>query len=73
MERKLADGSSPRPPAQVLVVDDDRGICDCVEMLLDRAGHASVMTHLGDDGLAQLKSREFDPRLRRTTAITFRG
>ena len=60
MERKLADGSSPRPPAQVLVVDDDRGICDCVEMLLDRAGHASVMTHLGDDGLAQLKSREFD-------------
>ena len=60
MERHLADASMPRPVAQVLVVDDDRGICECVEMLLERAGHASVITHLGVDGLARLASREFD-------------
>ncbi len=60
MQRKPADSPLPRPAAQVLVVDDDRGICQCVEMLLDRAGHASVITHLGVDALAQLKRREFD-------------
>ena len=60
MDRKAADGALLRAPAQVLVIDDDRGICECVEMLLDRAGHASVITHRGDEGLAQLKTREFD-------------
>ena len=59
-DRKAADGALLRAAAQVLVIDDDRGICECVEMLLDRAGHASVITHLGDEGLAQLKTREFD-------------
>ena len=59
-DRKAADGVLSRAAAQVLVIDDDRGICECVEMLLDRAGHASVITHLGDEGLAQLKTREFD-------------
>ena len=60
IDRKAADGTSLRPAAQVLVVDDDRGICECVEMLLERAGHASVITHLGEEGRAQLRTREFD-------------
>ena len=60
IDRKATDGAWVRPAAQVLVVDDDRGICECVEMLLERAGHASVITHLGEEALAQLKMREFD-------------
>ena len=60
IERKPADGASLRAAAQILVIDDDRGICECIEMLLERAGHASVITHLGEDGRAQLKAREFD-------------
>ena len=59
-DRKPADGASLLRAAQILVIDDDRGICECVEMLLDRAGHASVITHLGEAGLAQLETREFD-------------
>ncbi len=60
IDRKSADSALLRAAAQVLVIDDDRGICECVEMLLDRAGHASVITHLGNEGLTQLKTREFD-------------
>ena len=60
MERKSADSTPLRPAQQILVVDDDRGIGDCVEMLLERAGHASVVTRLGRDGLAQIERREFD-------------
>ena len=60
IERKPADGASLRPPAQILVIDDDRGICECIEMLLRRSGHASVIAHLGEDGRARLKAREFD-------------
>ena len=54
------------PPAdaktleQVLVIDDDRGICECVEMLLGRAGHPCVVVHRGAQGLAALEAREFD-------------
>ena len=60
IEHRFADGTRPRPAGQILVVDDDAGICDCVEMLLERAGHAGVITRLGRDGLAKLESREFD-------------
>lgn len=60
IERKPADGASLRPPAQILVIDDDRGICECIEMLLERSGHASVIAHVGEDGRARLKAREFD-------------
>ncbi len=45
---------------QVLVIDDDRGICECVELLLERAGYVCVVTHVGHDGIAALESREFD-------------
>ena len=60
IEHRFADGTRPRPAGQILVVDDDPGICDCVEMLLERAGHASAIARLGRDGLAKLESREFD-------------
>ena len=58
--RKPAEITNCQVLEQVLVVDDDRGICECVEMLLARAGYACVVTHLGRDGLAALDSREFD-------------
>ena len=60
MERKSAHGPPLQAAEHILVVDDDRGIGDCVEMLLERAGHVSVITHTGRDGLAQIESREFD-------------
>ena len=60
MERRPADAAPQRPVAQVLVIDDDRGIGECIEMLLDRAGHASAITRTGRDGLAQLNRREFE-------------
>ena len=60
IEHRFADSTRPRPAGQILVVDDDPGICDCVEMLLERAGHASAITRSGRDGLAKLESREFD-------------
>ena len=44
----------------VLVVDDDYGVGDCVEMLLSRAGYSCVVTRCGRDGVAQLQAREFD-------------
>ena len=60
MDRRLADSTPQRPAQQVLVIDDDQGIGDCVEMLLERAGHASVITRAGRDGLTQIERREFD-------------
>ncbi len=60
MERKPIDCASRRAAQQILVIDDDRGIGECVEMLLERAGHASVIARGGRDGLAQLERREFD-------------
>lgn len=58
--RREAPAEARRPSEQVLVIDDDHGIGDCVEMLLQRAGYACVITRTGGEGLAQLRSREFD-------------
>ncbi len=59
-DRKALDNAPSHHAAQILVVDDDRGICDCVEILLEQAGHASVISRVGRDGLAQIERREFD-------------
>jgi DNA-binding NtrC family response regulator len=48
------------PAEQILVIDDDHGIGDCVEMLLLRAGYRCVIARCGKDGLAHLAVRGFD-------------
>ncbi len=60
MDRKPIDTEDRRPAEQILVIDDNCGIGDCIEMLLQRAGHDCVIARNGQDGLAQLRSREFD-------------
>lgn len=60
MERKATDTESRSSSERILVIDDDYGIGDCIEMLLTRAGYTCVVMRLGQDGLAQLKQREFD-------------
>jgi DNA-binding NtrC family response regulator len=57
---KAAAASSGQRRARVLVIDDDRGIGDCIEIILQRAGHDSVITRLGADGLAAIGGAEFD-------------
>lgn len=58
--RKPVDSAPQTPSEQVLVIDDDHGIGDCIEILLQRVGYGCVVTRNGRDGLANLKSREFD-------------
>ena len=45
---------------QILVVDDDYNVGDCVEMLLQRSGHECVVARTGAQGLEKIKTREFD-------------
>jgi DNA-binding NtrC family response regulator len=49
-----------RPSERVLVIDDDHGIGDCVELLLQRAGHDCVIARRGLEGLGHLKAGGFD-------------
>ncbi|MBC7481859.1 MAG: sigma-54-dependent Fis family transcriptional regulator [Rhizobacter sp.] len=49
-----------RPNERVLVIDDDMGIGDCVELLLQRAGHECVVARRGQSGLDHLKAGGFD-------------
>ena len=58
-ERKSVACPGLRPDERILVVDDDVGIGDCVELLLQRAGYTCVVTRNGTDGLAQLGSGRF--------------
>lgn len=53
----LCEGRHPRE--RVLVIDDDHGIGDCVELLLQRAGHPCVVARLGGEGLEHLASGGF--------------
>ena len=59
-DRNTPDSGPGQRPEQILVVDDDWGIGDCIEILLGRAGYECVITRDGSAGLAQLKLREFD-------------
>lgn len=49
-----------RSMEQILVVDDDYNVGDCVEMLLQRHGHDCVVARTGNQGLEQINTREFD-------------
>ncbi len=57
IERKVAAAGAAQ---RILVVDDDIGIGDCVEMLVSGAGHSCVLMRNGRDALAQISSHEFD-------------
>jgi len=58
-----ASASTPakvRRGERILVVDDDRGVGDCIEILLRRAGYECVVAARGRDGLAAMAGPEFD-------------
>jgi len=44
---------------RILVVDDDHGVGDCVEMLLRRSGHDCCVVRTGTHGLEQIETGEF--------------
>lgn len=48
-----------RSAERILVVDDDHGVGDCVEMLLQRSGHHCVVARTGSQGLQQIETGEF--------------
>ena len=57
---KPASRDAPAPIETVLVVDDDLGICECVQWILESKGYTSIVVNTGTAGLAQLRSRSFD-------------
>ena len=57
---KSSDEPHGRMLERVLVIDDDRGICECVELLLGQRGYDCTVAHCGNDGLAALARQEFD-------------
>ena len=58
--RNTPDSGPGRRPEQILVVDDDWGIGECVKILLERAGYECVIARQGSEGMAQLMRHEFD-------------
>lgn len=44
----------------VLVLDDDLGICECVQWILERKGYECIVTNTGAAALLQLRKRNFD-------------
>jgi two-component system, NtrC family, response regulator len=46
--------------AKVLIIDDDKMICDWIASVVTRLGHHPVSTHLLRDGLKKIKSEAFD-------------
>jgi DNA-binding NtrC family response regulator len=45
---------------RILVIDDDLGICECVQWLLQQKGYESIVANTGTEGLAKLSIGEFD-------------
>lgn len=45
---------------RVLVIDDDVGICEVVNMILQQKGYECVVTNTGTAGLTELQNRDFD-------------
>ena len=44
----------------ILVVDDDRAICDLAGVILERAGYRVLTSHCGEDALALCERRQVD-------------
>jgi len=45
---------------RILVIDDDIGICECVQWILQQGGYECIVTNTGGEGLAKLSDGEFD-------------
>lgn len=50
----------PMSTVRILVVDDDVGICECVEWIFQRKGYECVVANTGAAGVAKLRSGDFD-------------
>ena len=48
------------PMATVLIIDDDKLICDWIANVITRLGHRPVSTHLLREGLRKVQSEPFD-------------
>src|SRR3954471_15110946 len=46
--------------ADILVVDDDAGVAECVQAILKQAGHKPVLCDNAEEGLVRLHSDAFD-------------
>lgn len=45
---------------QLLLIEDDKTLCEFLEQLLRADGHSVIATHTGPDGLAALRESDFD-------------
>ena len=52
--------TSGNPTAAVLIIDDDKVICDWITNVVTQLGHRAVSAHLLRDGLKRLQSEPFD-------------
>ena len=46
--------------ARILIIDDDRQVCETLQSLISRLGHECFAAHALKDGLVQLGRLEFD-------------
>lgn|SRR5689334_3821926 len=44
----------------ILIVDDEPLVCQCLEMFLESDGHETDAAHSGHEALTKLESRQFD-------------
>ena len=52
--------TSGNPTAAVLIIDDDKVICDWITNVVTQLGHRAVSAHLLREGLKKLQSEPFD-------------
>ncbi len=57
---KLAQPAAARSMERILVIDDDLGICECVQLLLEARGFECVLTNTVAQGVARLLREQFD-------------
>lgn len=52
--------STPESPSAVLVVDDDKGVCDVMAMTIQGAGYDALKARNGEEALEIVRTREGD-------------
>ena len=45
---------------KILIIDDEKGICEEFKEILEEEGHQVTVAHNGPDGLKLIQSNEFD-------------